>query len=540
MDKSLALLVRVTSSYLQVIAIFLQRVHRSSHFHGNRDMCILSDRSFNDHFFDFDTFQSSKSESDITSTTIRRLFNFFADHLRSTEYAVIADSILEILSVIATFDDDLTIRLFDLSWVHLQTVYVYTEANIYSDLLCCPLAVTFSVSEVVRLSHPIDHQSNARTVKGILQKLLKSGNCYDSQYLYLHFGMIRHWGILIAAGDVGFHRLLLNLTALVSTLKSSLESVNISVTRKTDSDERGTSYTQKQQTLEPPRIVGLDVATFPEFFETLLNLVIATTGALTSGSQKSNRPTNICQRVLECVAIFRNLIDTYKDHMNFFSCKSALTICCGSKDLLLIAVRQSQHFVDCRMDRSSKQETKGIHEAGNVVNLEEFTHRMLSHVGSPLLSLCDLWETSTAVLKKSKLLSLRLAVERATRLITDISRSRTSSISNLSFGIERDKLEVIGPNKGFQMYSHNTTNGEQSLFVPFDDYNAADCELPDNSTIKFENIHVDDNDNTFEVVGLWGNGSNVDDQSDSICSLNIENHVSKIFHTKQSSPFVSS
>lgn len=538
MEKSLALLVRFTSSYLQVIAIHLQRVYRSSHVHGNRDVCILSDSSFNELFFHFDTFQPNTSESDKTSTTIRRLFNFFADHLRSTEYAVIADSILEILSVIATFDDALTIKLFDLSWVHLHTVYVCTEANINSQLLCCPMAVIFSVSEV-RSSYLIDHQSNARTVNGILQKLLRSVNCYDSQYLHLHFGMIRHWGILNAAGDVGYPFLLLNLTALVTTLKSFLESINVSITRKTDSDKRGTSYTQKQKTLEAPRIIGLDVATFPEFFETLLNLIIATTGA----PQTNNRPTNICQRVIECVAIFRSLIDTYKEHINFFPSKSALTICYGSKDLLLIALRQLQHCVECRTDqplRSSKQETIGRHDAGNVVNLEELMDRMLSHVAAPLLSLCDLWETSTIVLKKSKLLSLRLAVERATRLIKDMSRS--SIISNFSFGTERDKLEVIGTNKGFQIYSHSTStsNGEQSLFVPFDDYNAADCELPDNSTIKFENMHVDDNDNTFEVVGLWGNGSNVDDQSDSICSLNIENPVSKIFHTKENSPLVSS
>jgi hypothetical protein len=181
MDKSLSLLVHFTSSYLQVIAIFLRSAanHRS-HVHRDKGKYTNLDLSFSEYFIHIDALQPNFNESDVASTTIRRLFKYFTDHLSSTEFAAVANHILEILSAIAIFDDTLMTQLFELSWVHLHTVYIHTDSIENSQMLSCPFAVTLSVTDLARQSYTMDQQSNIRIINCIISKSMRRVDCYNS------------------------------------------------------------------------------------------------------------------------------------------------------------------------------------------------------------------------------------------------------------------------------------------------------------------------------------------------------------------------
>ena len=528
MDESSALMIRFTSSYLQVIALFIRRIQLEN---GKRDE---PDRAFNQYFVSFDTFQTNKNtgESDGTSSTLHRLFDYFKDHVQSTIYANVANSIFENLFVVAVSDDCMMIELFDLSWVHLNSVYVHIETSDDSQLLSCPFAVAFSVSELTKQSHTIDQQCYVRIIIGIINKLVRCIKSYDSYFLHLHVGMIRHWGILTASSEIGFPFLLRNLATLGNNLNALLESFDASVKQKAESlhsDDFGKKYNRKIKKSEVSLVVGLDISSFPEFFETLLNLVIATVAALGFGQQTNNPSTNLYQHIIECFGLFRILTDTYKDHIHLFPSKSALTICCASKDLLQIAVRQV-NCTEWRVDkslRSRKQQTVWLDD--NVTNLlEELTDRTSSFAAMPILSLCDIWQKSKAI-KKSKISSLRLAVTKAVRQIKDISPSH--NMSSLGSRVEFNEIELGCHSEGFRTSRQNSANGEQSVFVPPDTCNATDYGIPEITPIDLGEVCLDENnndDNMFGVTGYWGDGVNDDEDNDSICSLIIENPDSSV------------
>lgn len=527
-DESIALLVRFTSSFLQVVALFLQGIHRRSGVHQDKGTCDSSNLSLTEFFIHLDTYQLNTGESDATNTTIRRLFNFFTDHLRSTDYAEVANSIFEILSAIAVFDDHLMIQLFGLSWVHLHSVYVHTESNQEPQLLSCPFSVGLSVSELARQSNTNAQQSNLQIVNGIINKLVRFIKHYDSHFLYLHVGLIRHWGLLMASAEIGFPFLLQNFIALAANLNTFLDSFDVSVTRQAetlDSDEYGTRKVTGKSP-EVPRVFGLDASTFPMFFKSLLNLVIATAASLALGQLTSNWSTNSCQYIIESFGIFRSLIDTYKDHINLFPSTTILTIYSGSNDILRIAVRQLKLCDEWRHDQPlqpSNLQATGVHDADAVIS--ELMDRTLSYTTAPILSLCDVWQKSTNTIKKNKLSSLRLAAEKAVRQIKDISQSH--NISRRPIRVDNENFEATGRSEEY-VSRPNRINREQSVFVSLDSCKAIDCDFPESIPFDLgkDYIKEDDNNsncNSFGVMGNWGDASYFDDENNSICSLNIEN-----------------
>lgn len=443
---------------------------------------------------------------------------------------MVADCIFEILSTITIFDDSLRIHLFDLSWDHLHTVYVHTdESDEEAPMLSCPFAVALSLTEQARQSHSMDQRSIKRIVHSIISTFLTRVSCYDSHSRYMHMGTMRHWGILTASGDVGFPFLILHLSMLVTNLNDFLESLDASITRKAkilERDEVGTSCkkARMKKSSKEPCIVGLEAATFPEFFETLLNLVIATTGTLALDQPTKICSTNNSQRVIEFFAIFRNLIDTYKDHISLFPFKSALLICSGSKYLLLVAVRQLQRCVEWPLEQS-------LTETGAVSHLQKFLESILSYTTAPLLSLCDVWQTSTKIIKRSKLSSLRLAVEKAAGKIKDISQS-----SNTFFEVTRGTSQVRGNTGGCRASPSIVTNKGQSDFLLFENHGETDQTV---GNVHRKDDDCEDNDSSFGVMGNWGDGAKTDGDNDSICSLNIENPGPSIVHQNHNLHLVS-
>jgi hypothetical protein len=507
--------VHLTSSYLQVIALFIQRTYHSAHFRQGKGIDDRLVMTFNECIGQIETFQAKNGESDGNVSTPRRLFDYFTYHLGSTAYAEVANSIFECLFAIALFDDHAMVQLFELSWAQLHNIHVHSEANDDSPLLSCPLAVSLSVAAFTRQSHTIDQKSCVKIIIGIINKLLKCSKLHHSHFLHLHIGMIRHWGILTASGEIGRPFLLRQLVSLGANLNSLLVSFDASIGEKLDRHELGKKCSRTIKSSDASLVVGLDVTTFQEFFETLLNLVVVTTATLTFGQQTNKVSTNVNQHFIECLGLFRGLMDTYKDHIIFFPNKCVVTICCASKDLLQIAARQVKACVEWQENKhlSEKQETVVIEDIGASV-LKELTHCTLSNVAEPTLSLCDVWQESK-VMNKSKLMSLRLSVEKTMRQIKDIPHSHSGG----SFGVECDEVNERGHSNGSYTSEQICTNEEQSVFAQSDIRNVTNCEV----LVKVSGKSNIDDGTMFGVMGHWGDGGNADDDTESSGSLNIEN-----------------
>jgi hypothetical protein len=529
--NSLAMVLRLTLSYLQVIALILQKAHICSRLIEEEAESNPPGQSLIGFLNAFNRFQSGSSMSDLCGSSWVNLFDYFENQLRATEYAVVADNIFEILSTVAFIDDDLLLlRLVNLSWTSLHTVYIdidddHNDNSSFKDQWFCPYAVIMSGHTLAPKSYMAIQKSRIRIVHQILSKICPRRNDSIPQVLHLKIGLIRHWGILTAS-NVGLPYLLRHLSSLVTSLVMILESIDISFKHiDLENDTVETKILRKKKSSQPSSIIGLDGVSFSEFFNILLNLVVAAAGTLNSGRRVNDNSESPYKDIQECFGIFRYLLEIYKDHIHLFPRKTAVSIFFASKDVLAIAVCQLQICVEWRMDqpiRKNQKQTLGQLDIGSIHFLEQLIDRILSHTAAPILSLCDIWQPTTGIvfLNKTRISSLRLTVEKSIQQIKDTSLLH--NFSNPSFGVGCDKIEPIDPTNGFHILPQVLNPSKvQSLRAPNFSSTAIDFGM-----LKNDDDESKDDDDSFGVIGNWGEGSthNVkDDDDESFCSLKIQN-----------------
>jgi hypothetical protein len=525
------LLVRLASSYLQTIAISLQRsIFRYDPVAEGKSNETVT--LFNESLHQFDHFLSSSDESHISGTLIIRIFDYFESHLHTTEYAVGANNILEILSAIALHDKSMLLsRLHDLSWAQLHTVYLHIEADEYTERFPCPFAITL----LRRRSCIMSQQSSLRIVDRIITKLLQCRNCSDAYFLHLHLGIIRHWGTLIVSPS-GIPYLLQHLSTLVTNMNDVLDSLHVSAKNTAKEFEKHgfeMKIVRERKSTAVSRVIGLEAATFPDVFETIFYLAVATAGMFSfdqdGGGTKERRSGDTSgspyQHFLDCFGIIQNLIETYKANIQLFPNKIATMMSLASKELLVITVYQLHYCVEWRMHQPIPDKTRpSLHrDVGSIHYLKQLLDRTLYHVVAPILSLCDTWLTfpGVNVMNKSRSLSLRVAVEKATLKIKDISQSHNMSNPSLENYDIADENINVEESLQFPL----SPRSMQSEPLPMQNVYGIDDEVQEGRSLDTDQIYehqTADYDDSFRVMGNWGNATDVIDDSDSACSLSLE------------------
>jgi hypothetical protein len=172
-----------------------------------------------------------------TAISVSRLFDFFSERLCVSDNSIVADQILEILSVFALQGDGVLMeKLVELSWVSLHTIYVHTGADVdYSSL---PFALSESARRFGLKATSRDLQSLKRVVDRIVNKIY----CNSKGVQHLRQGMLRHLG-LVTAAPAGLSRQRNQLANMIAELAYLLESLNSSI-GSTHGEEKKESETR--------------------------------------------------------------------------------------------------------------------------------------------------------------------------------------------------------------------------------------------------------------------------------------------------------
>jgi hypothetical protein len=460
------------------------------------------------------------------ATPLLRMFTYFSDQLGAAENPMIADKILEILCVFALSDDDKLLKtLVDLSWISLHTIYTHIDVDNIPVLVSCPYAATMSCQRLGRNAYATEHLSISRIVDRIVAKLLQQVNKSIPQFKHLLMGLIRHWGLLTVS-DNGLTFLLKHLSSLVLSIKSLLKTLDVSF--KNDDDAKKQDVYKKKTPRHDSSIIGLEVASFPEYFDVILFLVVAATGTLTPGQLSNDYHSSPYHFIQECLGLFRKLIEMYQCFILAFPRKSAVTVIYASKEILTISFCQLQRCVDWRNRQpqlSVQERAEGAHDIGSIRYLQQLIDTILSHTTVPILSLCDAWQSSTvgASMKLSRKASLRLTVEKTIQRIKDVSLSH--NLSPPLFDVGCREIESDSPTKGFhQRTSSEGLTGLHSLSSPtIAEKRQIYDPLPKSNMFNFEMIQSDSDHDSFGVIGNWGDvRSDVNSDDNSASSLNLD------------------
>lgn len=458
-------------------------------------------------------------QSHTDATPLLRLFNFFSEQLTSTEYFVVAHNVLEILSLLAVSKEgELLNRVLELSWTSLHTVY---GTEVRAKVFCSCAATMWHVRLCKNIYIP-KHQQVIRIVNRILSKCFQKENKNNPELLCLHHGLIRHWGLLTAS-EFGLSFLIKHLSSLILSLKSLLESIDVAfISKKNDDDDdhdyekcHETSRSKKRRTCHTSSVFGLEVSSIADFFDTLLNLVVATTGTVNPGELlPESRNSSPYQIFEECYCVFRNMIEIYQAFILAFPRRIAVSVTCASKDMLSIAFYQLQRCIDWRNKQpllSSQERASGQLDIGSIRYLQQLIDTTMCHTAVPILRLCDLWQSSTVVeyMKVARISTVRLIVEKVMQRIKDVAHSHNLSTSIF---IGCDEIKIDEATKGFHLLSN--TEDEHLCFE-------RDPPITKKFTVDAENIC--DDDDSFGVIGRWGDESDFESEGNSACTLNLDN-----------------
>lgn len=506
--------VNLSVSYLRILSLILKR----SHYHGSADRKSFSpvlSVPFDECLKWCDGCLHHKN-SQTCATPILRLFDFFSAKLTVTENFVVAYNILDILSLLA-FSDEVALlsRLVELSWTSLHTVYD-TEITTTSS---CPYAVTIWRLRFGKNVHVPELQPLVRIVQRIFSKLDQRGNKIVPEFACLRLGLIRHWGLLNSS-DFGASFVVKHLSSLILSLKSLVESLDVALlsSKRDDGDEKDSEaiHSKKRKTCHASSLVGLEVATMSDYFDTLLNLLVATAGSLNPGERSCNSHSSPYKIYEECYSLYRNMIEIYQASIFAFPRRSAAIVTCASKDMLSIAYYQLQRCIDWRNQHpllSNEERASGQRDIGSIRYLQQLIDATMGHTAVPILRLCEVWQSSTVVgyMKVSRIATMRLIVEKAMQRMKDVALSHNLSTS---VSVRPDEMKIDEPTKGFHILSRK--DEEHMPEMP----QMNDPQLVTNHPVETET--TSDTDDSFGVIGKWGDESDSNSDDSSTCTLNID------------------
>jgi hypothetical protein len=427
-----------------------------------------------------------------------QLFNFVSSLLPSAIHSVVSNHLLEILSIISLHDMDCRVdRLVELSWVSLRTVSVDSdiEEETYDFI---PSALTEVTRRFDRRSTSIEEQFLCSVISRTVSHLgsLSSGN--------LQHAMVRHWGLLLATNSAVLQKQ--HLSQMIVELELLLDSIN-NTGRETESAEKMGPQNSRRRKLkrhEATLVMGLETATFPTYFEILLQIVVASSATLYPHLQE-NPDEGPYRHIQESFALFQRLIEVYMRHSRVFPRKCGFSVSRASKDVLAIATSQVDRCVAWRSDQpmlSADERNSAVCDPGAIRFLRSFLDEVSLTTIATVIALCNFWQSLEGTQKNPpKSTTLRYTAETTAARIREVAASH-NLVPTLTTRTNKSRRPV------------NSVSGDcdQQLPVTACGTNQASSEkheLPNTVRLRNSDSDSDDSDNSFVADGVWGGKSKI-------------------------------
>lgn len=344
-----------------------------------------------------------KDQGSSSLISFRSLKIAFQSHLEICHDASIASELLETLAILSIqLGDDAISAMVGVSWNALQSEYSNFEAP---EDLSPPYSFRMAAKQLVSL--PGDFASDSNKTEHMLHKAVtKMGiaNSSSGKNSFLAHGMLRHWGLLALSPRCSssfvdhLHHLLSNMQTFLSQVREPVVNRNVARRQVESSDEDGEYLPplyQRELKVSIPttsKVRGLGAASFSTYFDTLLQMTVATTSMFSiSREWELNDMDHPFERFESFVEIFGSLIKLYEEKLHIFPSKALPAIVNSSKHMLNVASYQVQRCIEWR----NSQPVVLVHEihagrddAASAQHLEELLDSVGLHVVGRVQSFC--------------------------------------------------------------------------------------------------------------------------------------------------------
>lgn len=304
---------------------------------------------------DFDREQGSSSLS-----SFQPLQAAFQPHLDICLDASIASELLETLSILAIqLGDDAIAAMVDITWHSLQQEHPDFEA---AGILPPPYPFRAATQHFMPIPSEVAPE-NDKTERMIYNAITRMGRTKagSGKNFFLAHGMLRHWGLLalsprcFSSFDVHLRRFLSNVHSFLSEVQDPVARID-APSRQIESSDGDDEYlppqSRRELTITMPttcKIRGLNASSFSTYFDTLLQMTVATT-SIFSISREST-PVDVdhpFERFESFVAIFGSLIKLCEEKLHIFPSNALPAILNSSKHMLNAVSYQVKRCIEWR------------------------------------------------------------------------------------------------------------------------------------------------------------------------------------------------
>ena len=262
-----------------------------------------------------------------------------------------------------------------------------------------------------------------------------------------------------------------------------------------------------------PAIIGLEAATFQDYFEMLFLVIVAM--AASSGPTITSKK-NSCspyEHLVEMFGLFRRLLLLYQKHFVIFPRKTASCVISTAKDMLTVAVSLLRCCVDWRSAQpllSIAERQSGKHDMGSIVYLQQLIDQTAAQTVSVITLFCGFWQSQDDDVVLSRCASLRLAAEKAGRIIKDISASHNLVPPSFDLAAldNQQSEEPTPPPKGFHALDSGSYSRQRKIRRLVEDKD--EIIAMDDASESTNKEDDNDSGDSFGVAGGWGDSEDCD------------------------------
>jgi hypothetical protein len=449
--------VRLATSYLQLLIAVMTKLaeSRSSESIAGTEGVVLTYRDFMELFrsvlerglsSDVDIeVRSIVSADDSNSSLVEVICDKVLERLGTTDDALVANQLLEILSILALNDKSrFTERLNQASWSCLHTIYAKVTAGRFDS----ELAYAFRLQ-----THRFRSQAASKELQSLQRALdatiLKSANdaaIAGLDFMLFRHGLMRHWGLLTHS-TLTLSQLESHLSHLVSELSSFLGNLESTVDDNHEDEKKDTDDLQLVKKARPglSSIPWLTAATFVDFFELLLHMIVGATAVVPPATKMASE-TEECgsyYHLDNMVHLFCRLLDIYQKRILVFPRRATSKVSHACRHMLSVSVCQLHRCVDWRNSQpllSREQREANTYDAGAMKHFQKLLDSVAANTAGRVLSLCEFWQSKERASQYvSKSTALSYAAEKAARTMKTVASAHNLTPPVFDLGDEEEE-----------------------------------------------------------------------------------------------------
>jgi len=520
---------RLATSFLRLLLVLLSKLVevRSSASDASSQGNVLTFKRF------LELFQSvprrnpslgtlSKSNSferqpDSNSRLVEETCDILLDCLRSTDDALVANQLLEILSVLALHEKGrFGGAVHQASWGSLHTIYAAEEWSEDSST-DWPYAFRLEIQRFRSQAVSSELQLLQRALEGTILRNASGASEGISNTVMFRHGLLRHWALL-SHSALTLSELERHFSHLISELGSFLDNLENAVDNVHEDEEKDTEEVRlaNKGKSTVSAIPWLSGATFVDVFELLLHMIVGLV-AVTSPTTKLASSMEHCgpyYHLDHVFRLFRSLIDVYQKRILVFPRKVTSKVSNACRFMLSATAAQLNRCVDWRNSQpilSPDQRQANIYDAGAMQYFQKLLDSMAANIAGRVQSLCEFWQSKESASQYvSKSTTLSYAAEKAARTIknTASSHNLTPPVFDLE-DVEDGPEALKGIAKGFHQLDTTAVRSKKRRItpVPLSHDNKVDSSKEPSDILQLEGGDEDEDD-----ADIWDN----DDDDDSL------------------------